>query len=106
MDSVNPEVLVRATSSATAISTTTTATAISATAAAAAASIFAWLGFINGQWPSALHGIVEAADCSLRAGVGAHFDESKSLASAGVPVSYDLRFSYFAEFTEQLFEIG
>jgi hypothetical protein len=49
---------------------------------------------------------VEGGDRSLGFVVAAHFDESESLAAAGVAIVDDLRRNHLAMLAEQLFQLG
>jgi hypothetical protein len=77
------------------VATTAAATAAAAaatttvTAATAAAAFFTRTGFVHGQRPTVLLGVVQATDGFLRRIVVGHFHETKTLAPAGIAVVND-----------------
>jgi hypothetical protein len=80
-----------AVATATAAAAATTATESTATTTTAAtAAVFLRLGFIDGQSATAMFLAVERRDGCLGFIVAAHFDESETLATAGVPIGDDL----------------
>jgi len=92
---------------ASAAPATATATAVTAaaTAAAAAATRFAGSGLVDRQGSAIVLLLVEAIDGRLRLGVARHLDETKTSASAGIPVRNDLGAFDRTEFRKNLFQI-
>src|SRR5215217_3296344 len=95
-----------ATVAAAATAAATAAAAVAAaTTAAAAATVFARLGFVNGEGPAVDFLAVQGRDRRLGFLVGAHLDEPESLAAAGVPVLNDFRALHGPVRGAQLFEV-
>ena len=67
-------------------SSAVTATTASSSSASPAATFFAWFGFINGQRAAVLLFSIEPLDGRLSLLIGAHLDEAKSFAAAGITV--------------------
>src|SRR5207302_1804634 len=72
---------------AAATATAATAAAAVATAAATTAAIFAGLGLVDGKITAVVLLAVEGRDRGLGLLIGAHLDETETLAAAGVPVA-------------------
>jgi hypothetical protein len=49
---------------------------------------------------------IEGGDCGLGFFVGGHFDESESLAAAGIAIIDDLRRNHLAVLAEKLLQLG
>ena len=93
---------------AIATATAATATAVSATAAATTATrtLFAWASFVHGELAAAEFTLVETVDGGLSFFVAAHFDESKTFASARVTIRNHLSAVNIAKLREQFLQVG
>src|SRR4051794_28037847 len=87
--------------------TTTAAATISTTAAATrAGTLFAGLGFIDGESAAAVVLPIEGGDCGLRLGIAGHLDKTKAFASAGHAIADDLCTLHSSVRGEKGFERG
>jgi hypothetical protein len=95
-----------ATTAAAAVATTAaTATAVPTTTAATAPA-FLGLGFVDSEGAAIMFLAVDSRDGCLRFSIGAHFDETEALASAGVAVCDDLSALHGAVRSKELFQSG
>jgi hypothetical protein len=90
---------------ATAVTATSTASSVSTTTTTAATSLFARLGFVDGQRTTVVIFLVQATDRFIGGIVIPHFNEAETLAAAGVTILNDLSTPHLTELTEQSFEI-
>jgi hypothetical protein len=98
------------TAATTTVATATTAAAVTTTATAAAATatgtVFAGLGFIDGQSATTVFLAVQGCNRGLGFLIGAHFHETKTLAATGVPIGDDLRAVHGPMGREQFLQSG
>jgi hypothetical protein len=99
-----------ATTTAVATATATPSPAASAAttateATAAAAAVFARAGFVHGEGAAVVLLAIKPGDRRLGLFIGAHLDETESLAAAGVAVVDDLGGNDLAVCSEQLLEL-
>jgi hypothetical protein len=92
-------------SAATTATAATTKSTTTATTATTTAPLFAGTGFIDGQCAATMFLAVESGDSGLRLVIGSHFDEPKTLATAGVPIVDDLGRHNLAMLAKQLLEL-